>query len=82
VTGELDMVREAEILDLVKSVDIAPETTISIDMSEVTFVDSGGLRILLQAKLYLSDRGCALRLVNPQDQLVRVIESTCGDQPV
>ncbi|MDQ1426490.1 MAG: anti-sigma factor antagonist [Acidimicrobiaceae bacterium] len=74
IAGELDMAREPEIVSLLMSLDAAPETPIDMDMSEVTFVDSGGLRALLKANVYLANRGCDLRLVNPQDQLVRLID--------
>ena len=74
VVGELDMTREHEILDLVMSLDPAPETQVHIDMRDVTFVDSGGLNALLKANAYLDGRRCQLRLLNPQQQLVRIID--------
>ena len=74
VVGELDMAREHEILNLVITLDLPPETTVHIDMSDVTFVDSGGLNALLKARAYLDGRRCELHLLNPQHQLLRIID--------
>jgi anti-anti-sigma factor len=74
VVGELDMAREHEILNLVITLDPAPESTVHVDMSEVSFVDSGGINALLKAKAYLKGRHCELRIVNPQQQLIKIID--------
>jgi anti-sigma B factor antagonist len=74
VVGELDMSRESEIVNLVMTPDPAPGTTVHVDMSEVTFVDSAGLNALLKTKAYLQGRQCVLRLLNPQDQFLRVVD--------
>jgi anti-anti-sigma factor len=74
VVGELDMAREHELLNLVITLDPPAESTVHIDMSDVTFVDSGGLNALLKAKAYLDGRHCELRLLNPQQQLLRIID--------
>jgi anti-anti-sigma factor len=74
VVGELDMGRESELLNLVKTLDPPPESTVDVDLSAVTFVDSTGIRAILNAQSHLKQRACSLRVVNPQPQFVRVIE--------
>jgi anti-anti-sigma factor len=74
VAGELDMAREMELLDLVMSVDAPPGTAVDLDVSEVSFVDSRGLRAILRAKSFLAGRNCEFRLLRPTEQLLRLIE--------
>jgi anti-anti-sigma factor len=74
VVGELDISRESEIVNLVMTLDPAPETIVHVDMSEVTFVDSCGLNALLKTKAYLQGRQCVLLLLNPQQQFLRVVD--------
>jgi anti-anti-sigma factor len=76
LVGEFDMAREAELVEAVVSLDLAPSSVVQLDMSRVTFVDSGGLRGILKAQAYLEGRGCQLQLLRPNDQTVRVIEIT------
>jgi anti-anti-sigma factor len=73
IVGELDMAREIEFLELVMSVDAPPGATVDVDMSEVSFVDSRGLRAILSAKAFLAGRNCDLRLLNPTTQLLKLI---------
>jgi anti-anti-sigma factor len=73
MVGELDMARESELLNLVMTLDPQPGTAIDIDMTGVSFVDSAGLRGLVKAKRYLDGRNCEVRLVEPQPQLVRIV---------
>jgi anti-anti-sigma factor len=74
IAGELDMARETEVLELVVSVDAPPGSTVDVDLSAVSFVDSRGLRAILGARGFLAGRGCELRLLNPTRQLLKVIE--------
>ena len=46
------MEREAELLELVMSVNAPPGATVDVDMSEVSFVDSRGLRGILHARTF------------------------------
>jgi anti-sigma B factor antagonist len=74
MAGEIDTAREGELLDAVVSLDVSPGSTVELDVSQVTFVDSRGLTGILRAKAYLSGRECMLVVRHPQNQLVRVIE--------
>jgi anti-anti-sigma factor len=74
MSGELDMARECELLNLVVTLNPLPDTIVELDLSNVTFVDSSGLRSIVNAQAYLRGRCCQLHLVRPQHQLVRLIE--------
>jgi anti-anti-sigma regulatory factor len=74
LVGEFDMARECELLTRVITLDPPPDTTVEVDASEVTFVDSWGLNGILRAQGYLHGRCCQLILRRPQPQLLRLLE--------
>lgn len=76
VAGELDMARDGELFDTIVALDAPRGTTVDLEFSEVTFVDSRGLFSVFEAKAYLEGRGCPLRVVNPQRQFLRILELT------
>jgi anti-anti-sigma factor len=74
VVGELDLARDGELLTIVMALDTPAGLTIDFDLSEVSFVDSGGLASILKAKAYLEGEGCSLRIARPQKQFRRLID--------
>ena len=66
--------RENELIEIIVGLDLVPATTVLVDLSEVVFVDSSGLRGLLKTQVYLRGRGCELHLVRPCKQLLRLID--------
>jgi anti-anti-sigma factor len=73
VRGELDLATAdrlwAELEPLLHA-----QAVIVLDGSEITFLDSSGLRVLLQAGNRASSDGAAFRLVAPQPAVQRVLE--------
>ena len=70
VAGEIDAhtaPRLAAALD-------ASGSSIRLDLSGVEFVDSSGLRVLIDAHQRLDEAGGALRLVSPSDPVRRLLE--------
>ena len=47
---------------------------VALDLSGVEFVDSSGLRVLIDAHQRLSEGGGALRLVTPSEPVRRLLE--------
>jgi anti-anti-sigma factor len=74
IAGEIDMAREGELLAVLEVLDPPPDTVIEVDLGEVSFMDSAGLRGLLRAQAYLSGRSCQLHVRRPSRQVVKVIE--------
>jgi anti-anti-sigma factor len=74
IAGELDMARENELLNLVVTLDLLPGTVLELDVSEVSFVDSAGLRSFVNVQAYLQGRRSELHLVRPQHHLLKLIE--------
>jgi anti-sigma B factor antagonist len=80
VRGEIDVASapefHASLSDLIGQ---GPEIII-VDMSEVSFIDSTGLGVLVGAEKQMRDAGQALRLVVTQPQIIRLLELTGLDQ--
>ena len=76
VNGEIDVASapefHASLSDLIGQ---EPEVLI-VDLSEVTFIDSTGLGVLVGAEKQMRDAGQALRLVVTQPQITRLLELT------
>jgi anti-sigma B factor antagonist len=70
--GELD-VATCEGLDA-RLRAVAADQTLSLDLSKVTFVDSSGLRVLIQHHTRFVDSGGRLTLVNPSTPVSRLLE--------
>jgi anti-anti-sigma factor len=73
LAGEYDLAREGELVAAVVALDMDGPALVRLDVSEVTFVESCGLRGMLMARSYLLERGCWLALVHPTDQLRRLL---------
>jgi anti-sigma B factor antagonist len=72
IVGELDVAGSA-ILDR-RLHEIEATGTISLDMSEITFIDSSGLRVIVQHHVRLDGGGGRLKIVNPSNQVRRLLE--------
>ena len=72
VRGEVDMHTAGQVVDAVEEV----AGTAVVDLSAVTFIDSRGIRGLLQAQRALRERGDELILRDPSSSVRRVLELT------
>jgi anti-anti-sigma factor len=50
-----------------------------VDLSECTFLDSAGMRVLLSATSRLTGEGRSLRVVTADARILRVLEITAVD---
>jgi stage II sporulation protein AA (anti-sigma F factor antagonist) len=71
VAGEID----EDVVDAFRDVLRRPEIT-AVDMALVTFLNSSGLRILIEAHGERTEIGGGLELRNPSRQVQRVLEIT------
>ena len=79
LAGEIDM---ASVDPLIRTLDAVVEhvaTSVVVDLDEVTFIDSSGLRTLLVGRDELAERGIDLMVRNPQPQAVRLLTITCTE---
>ena len=75
VIGEIDLAG-GPLLDQVIAAREAAGDPVVIEMSEVTFVDSSGLRSLIAASQRATSAGRRVRLVAPSAVLVRLLDIT------
>ena len=75
VSGELDLTT-CEALQQHVTVLVDPRKTVTIDLRDVTFMDSTGLRALWTIHQNLLSSGGHLRLTSPSESVRRVLEVT------
>jgi anti-sigma B factor antagonist len=51
----------------------SPGDVVTLDMSEVTFIDSTGISMLVKSRGHLEGMGCRLVLAKPSPPVVRVL---------
>jgi len=76
VSGELDLASVPRLEDVLETVSADPTV---IDLSECTFLDSSGVRVLAAAGRKLSEAGRRFAIVTSNPGLLRVLEITGVD---
>ena len=69
--GELDLVGAPRLLEAIPAEGTAP---VVLDLASVGFMDSSGLRSLLEARQACIDAGRPFALSRPSEQVLRVLE--------
>jgi anti-anti-sigma factor len=78
LSGELDLSTADQLIDVLAQDRTSPGD-IALDLSELTFIDSSGLRVLLDTVRSLDERG-TLVLRRPSGEVARVFEVSGIDQ--
>ena len=76
VGGDVDLATAGELRKHLEMVIGASAGDIVVDLSEVTFLDSAGLVVLLRAHRQLADANRRLTVSNPSRDVHRVLELT------
>jgi len=76
LTGELDAASAPALRERLAEVATRGEGPLVIDMSALSFIDSTGLSVLINAKRRLTRRGRGLALVCPPGHVRRILEVT------
>lgn len=77
IEGELDLATAGEVRDaLIGAIDNG--ATVAAEMSRCTFIDSTGLRILVEAARRLQKDGHKLELIGLRDQPLKLFELALG----
>lgn len=75
LAGEFDLNSEADLAHRLGQAMVEhPGLEVEVDMSRVSFLDSSGIRALLQAHGMATERGCVLRLVGTHGTVREVLE--------
>jgi anti-anti-sigma factor len=78
VLGELDLATASKLEDALA--ELAPSADpVVVDLSECTFLDSAGMRVLLSAARGLAGEERSLRVVTADSRILRVLEITAVD---
>ena len=73
--GELDLATAGELESLLARF-CAQRERVAVDLSDLTFIDSTGLAVLLNARKRADGNGCAVTLVNVPEVARRVFDLT------
>jgi anti-anti-sigma factor len=76
VAGEVDLETAEQVTDAVRTALAGRPREVHIDMAAVTFLDSSGIRTLLQAHREAADQQVVLRVVNAHQRVAKVLEIT------
>ena len=80
LAGEVDATNSDELYSVLESVVTQQPRLLIVDMSELSFMDSTGLRMLLRSSRTLDQQGGVLALAAPQVSVARVLQLTRADQ--
>lgn len=75
--GELDIATVDDVRDALQELRTAGWDDIVVDVGDVSFVDSQGLRLLMALDASARDEGWRLRLSGDCPSLARLLELTC-----
>jgi anti-sigma B factor antagonist len=77
LSGEIDIVNCRQVEgDLTHAVDSSPLRSVPIDCSDLAFIDSSGLHVLMRVERRLRDRGQSLVLTGVSGHFLRLLEIT------
>lgn len=73
IAGELDLATSPQLLDIASRFEARSQPVV-LDLSAVTFVDSSGVRALLDAERLAGDKGRRLALYRPSMAVARLLD--------
>lgn len=77
VTGELDLASTPDLRDALARAEGGAWAVIMLDLAQLTFIDSAGIRVLLEAAAFSRDHGDRLRIrPGHESQVARLLEVT------
>ena len=80
VYGELDAMSAPRLHEALTGLITDGETTVLVDLANVTFIDSSGLTALVVGQRHLEDAGGELRLVSVPDAVAQLFAISGLDQ--
>ena len=75
LVGELDVSTAETVSSLLREIDRSASGLV-LDMAGVSFIDSSGLRMLIQARQMFDEREDAVTIRSPQQTTIRLLELT------
>ncbi|KIH97721.1 anti-sigma factor antagonist [Streptomonospora alba] len=83
LSGEIDMAAEEQFNRAVReAVDARPQGRLVLDFTKLAFIDSSGLRVLIQAHKAAKAAGGSLAVASVSDRIARLLHVTAIDTRV
>ncbi len=76
IAGEIDMATAPQVTDAVRTALTAHPSVVHIDLAAVTFLDSSGIRTLLQAQNEAAEQRVVLRVINAHPRVAHILDLT------
>jgi anti-sigma B factor antagonist len=76
LTGELDIAGAARVEQELERIEHEPPATLVLDLRELAFMDSTGLRVIVAADSRAREQGRRVVIVRGSDTVQRIIEMT------
>src|SRR5437879_3122813 len=76
VRGEIDLATTPGLQALLNDAIADSDTDLAVDCSDLTFIDSGGISLLIDTQRRLQAEGRSLRVVNANPMTARVLDVT------
>ena len=76
VAGELSAAQAANFRDGVRAALKPQETTLDVDLAQITFIDSSGLAALIALHKTRCGRGGQMRVLRPAPSVLQILELT------
>jgi anti-anti-sigma factor len=80
LTGEADATASDMLRDVLDAALAKRPNTVLLDLSELRFMDSTALHVILRANRDLDRDGCVLALAGPREPVAKVLRLTGTDQ--
>ncbi len=80
ITGDLDAAGAAAAHKRLLELSLRPGDQLALDLSELDFMDSTGIRLILQAREYARRHGAGFVVVRGPEAVMRVLELVGLDQ--
>jgi anti-sigma B factor antagonist len=74
--GELDMANASRLQDAIESAGLEARTMVVLDLQQLEFIDSTGLRIILSARARSQERGQEFAITPGSQQVQRLLSVT------
>lgn len=76
LVGEFDLASSEQVESVLRECERKARTTVLVDLEELSFIDSTGLRVLLEAKRRAEDEGLVLRVTGSHGPVAKVLKLT------
>lgn len=73
VSGEVDVSNASELRDAIDAALSEGVSSVSVDISDVSYIDSTGIGVLVGAAHRAADEGIAFSVANPQRNVARIL---------